>query len=580
MMECTERMKANPANRTVLRLAVLLPLLCLLACRRAAVTLPVQENISGRWQTSGDQLVLIHGERLMAQQELARFYQRRNYEPGWSENGVPRPCADSLIRQLAQAELEGLVGSSYHLAALIKLTQPQRLSRKPDKWAADQLAELDILLSDAFLLFASHLQSGRVNPRTFDAEWFVRRDSADVVVLLEEAVRNGEVCQKLEDLRPHHPSYRRLCQALARFRTLAQQGGWPIVEYVAKLEPGARSPRIAQVRRRLLVTGEWSGRSTAPDSLFYDDALVEAVKSFQTTHGLEPDGVIGWSTVQEMNVTAEQRCTQIIVNLERWRWLYRDLGDRHILVNIPTFELEVVEQDSIVMSMRVVVGKPARRTPVLSDIMTHLVLNPYWNVPVSIILHDMIPEIRRRPHYLSDRGIRLYPHWDIKRSPVNPASVDWSKLNKNNLPYLFRQDPGPENALGRVKFILHNDFDVYLHDSPTRGLFTRAERAFSSGCIRLQKPIDLAVYLLRDSPSWNREAIQRTIQTLREVTIALPRPLSVHLQYWTAWITAQGELRFGRDIYQRDQKVADALALQPKEIPIEQPSLASGAGEE
>ncbi len=579
-MEFNVTMKVTLLNQAAFRLAVLLSLLCLFACRRAAVTLPVQENLSGRWQAIGNQPVLIHGERLMAQQELASFYHRRNYEPGWSENGVPRPCVDSLIRQLSQAEQEGLAGSSYHLSTLMDLNQPQRFPRKQEKWTADQLAELDILLSDAFLLFASHLQSGRVNPRTFDAEWFVRRDSADVAVLLEEAVRNEEVCQKLEELRPRHPSYRRLCQALARFRTLAQQGGWPTVEYVAKLEPGARSPRIAQVRRRLLVTGEWSSRSTAPDSLFYDDALVEAVKSFQTRHGLEPDGVIGWSTVQEMNVTAEQRCTQIIVNLERWRWLYRDLGERHILVNIPTFELEVVEQDSIVMSMRVVVGKPARRTPVLSDIMTHLVLNPYWNVPVSIILHDMIPEIRRRPHYLSDRGIRLYPNWDIKRSPVDPGSVDWSKLNKNNLPYLFRQDPGPENALGRVKFVLHNDFDVYLHDSPTRGLFTRAERAFSSGCIRLQKPIDLAVHLLRDSPSWNREAIQATINTLREVTIALPRPYSVHLQYWTAWVNPQGELRFGRDIYQRDQKVADALALPPKEIPVERPSLAVDAGED
>jgi len=579
-MESCVRMKANPVPRAAFCLALLLSMVCLAACRRAAVTLPVQENISVRWQATGDQLVLIHGERLMAQQELARFYQQRNYEPGWSENGAPRPCVDSLIRELSQAEQEGLAGSCYHLSALMELNQPQRRSRNQEKWTADQLAELDILLSDAFLLFASLLQSGRVNPRTFDAEWFVRRDSADVVVLLEEAVRNGEVCQKLDDLRPRHPSYRRLCQALARFRTLAQQGAWPTVEYVAKLEPGARSPRIAQVRRRLRVTGEWTGRSAAPDSLFYDDALVEAVKSFQTTHGLEPDGIIGWSTVQEMNVTAEQRCTQIIVNLERWRWLYRDLGDRHIQVNIPTFELEVVEQDSIIMSMRVVVGKPARRTPVLSDIMTHLVLNPYWNVPVSIILHDMIPEIRRRPHYLSDRGIRLYPNWDIKRPPVDPGSVDWNKLNKNNLPYLFRQDPGPENALGRVKFVLHNDFDVYLHDSPTRGLFTRADRAFSSGCIRLQNPIDLAVYLLRDSPSWNREAILRTIQTQREATIALPRPYSVHLQYWTAWVNAQGELRFGRDIYQRDQKVANALALAPKVMLTERPSITAGAGEE
>jgi murein L,D-transpeptidase YcbB/YkuD len=372
------------------------------------------------------------------------------------------------------------------------------------------------------------------------------------------------VCQRLLDLRPQHPSYRRLCAALERYRRYAQNGGWPQVEYVAKLEPGAYSPRIAQVQRRLAVTGEWSADGASGDTLTYDDRLVQAVKLFQKQHGLEADGVIGWSTVQEMNVTAAERCRQIEVNLERWRWLYRDLGEYYILVNIPTFELEVVEQDSIVMTMNVVVGKPARRTPVLSDVMTHVVLNPHWNVPVSIILQDMIPEIRRNPRYLSDRGIRIYPNWDINQKPVDPQSVDWNTLNKNNLPYLFRQDPGPENALGRVKFVLHNDFDVYLHDSPARGLFARSERAFSSGCIRVQDPLRLAEHLLAKQPSWNAEAISRALQSNREVTIVLPQPYNIHLQYWTAWINGDGQLRFARDIYLRDQLVADALSAHPQ----------------
>ena len=499
----------------------------------------------------------------MAQSELTRFYQRRDFEPAWSENGIPRPCVDSLIEHLSHSHEEGLSSSVYHLSALTTLREPDLVAGRKRRWSADQLATLDILLSDAFLLYASHLQSGRVNPRTFDAEWTVRRDSADVELLLEEAVHNGEVCRRLRDLRPHHPAYHLLCQQLARYRTFAANGGWPQVDYVAKIEVNGYSSRIAQIRRRLAATGEYVAAAVLEDSLRYDETLAQAVRAFQERHGLESDGVIGWSTVQELNVTAEQRCTQIMVNLERWRWLYRDLGERYILVNIPTFELQVVEQDSLVMAMNVVVGKPARRTPVLSDIMTHMVLNPFWNVPVSIILHDMIPEIRRRPDYLTDRSIRIYPNWDISRAPVDPASVDWSGINKNNLPYLFRQDPGPENALGRIKFVLHNEFDIYLHDSPARGLFTRAERAFSSGCIRVQKPIDLAVHLLRESPMWNRDALSAALRSSREMTIPLPKPYNVHLQYWTAWINGQGHLRFGRDIYHRDQLVAAALNLQP-----------------
>lgn len=534
-----------------------------LACSRPMVTVPVQESLQTRLQRADSSMQRIRGENIFTFNALRTLYRERQFEPGWSVNGRLKPCVDSMIHHLSDAEGEGLSANVYHLEQLRQLRQPRQRQRNEPLWSADELADLDILLSDALLLFASHLQSGRVNPATFDAEWHVHRDSADVVHLLAEVFDRGLVCQRLLDLRPQHPSYRRLCSALATYQQYAQKGGWPQVEYVAKLEPGAYSPRISQVRRRLAVTGEWSAEQVAGDTLLYDDQLVQSVKLFQKRHGLEEDGVIGWSTVQEMNVTAEERCRQITVNLERWRWLYRDLGEYYILVNIPTFELEVVEHDSIVMTMKVVVGKPARRTPVLSDVMTHVVLNPYWNVPVSIILQDMIPEIRRNPRYLSDRGIRIYPSWDITRAPVDPQSVDWHKLNRNNLPYLFRQDPGPENALGRVKFVLHNDYDVYLHDTPARGLFARSERAFSSGCIRVQEPLRLAQHLLARQPSWTAEAIHRVLQSNREVTIVLPQPYNIHLQYWTAWINGDGQLRFARDIYLRDQRVADALTAQP-----------------
>ena len=285
-------------------------------------------------------------------------------------------------------------------------------------------------------------------------------------------------------------------------------------------------------------------RASAPIDEVFDAALERGLQRFQERHGLDADGAVGTSTLTALNVPAEARVRQIELNMERWRWLPQTLGERYILVNIANFALDVVERGRSVLAMRVVVGKPARRTPFFSADMTYLVLNPHWHVPPTIAIQDKLPLIRRDPGYVARQNFKLFRHGEGGVTRVDPMSVDWSSVSARNFPYQLRQDPGPRNALGRVKFMFPNPYHVYLHDTPARELFAKTERAFSSGCIRLEKPIELAEYLLRDDPQWSR---QKIVASRREgpsrLCICLTR-IPVHLLYWTAWANEDGNCTF------------------------------------
>jgi murein L,D-transpeptidase YcbB/YkuD len=288
------------------------------------------------------------------------------------------------------------------------------------------------------------------------------------------------------------------------------------------------------------------------------------VRVFQARHGLEADGVIGATTRAALNVPVEARVQQIATNLDRWRWLPQHLGARYLIVNIPNFTLEVMEQDHIAMSMRVVVGTPQNPTPVFSDTMTHIALSPYWRVPPGIARREILPRLRRQPGYLATQNIKLLRVQDGGVQEVNPRSIDWSTVTARNFNYALRQEPGPANALGGVKFIFPNAFNVYMHDTPQRALFARPERAFSHGCVRLEQPIALAEYVLRGAPSWHRDKILATIARRVERYVELPEALPVHLVYWTAWVSDTGTLHFRPDIYGADAlaDIAPAVAQQ------------------
>ena len=284
-----------------------------------------------------------------------------------------------------------------------------------------------------------------------------------------------------------------------------------------------------------------------------------AVIDFQSRHGLEVDGVVGPATLAALNTSLEEKVKRIRLNLERWRWMPEDLGSRHVQVNIADFQLIAFEQGQVVLEMKIIAGRDYRQTPVFSDRISYMVLNPSWYVPQSIAVKDKLPLIKKNPGYLAQQRIKVYSSWKGDAKEINPYYIDWSKVSASNFYYRLRQSPGPNNALGRIKFMFPNRFNVYLHDTPSRELFNKTNRTFSSGCIRIQYPEELALYLLKDDPRWNQERLHKALNSMKEQSIRLLSPVPVHLLYWTVFVDNDGVVQFRNDIYGRDAQLAKAL---------------------
>ena len=501
-------------------------------------------------------ILAVGDDRILAVVALREFYERRAFAPAWTGEGRPTASARELLRAIGNTAADGLRPGDYHQADL-----SDRLAQAAP-WTLGRQVDLELLLTDAFLLLASHHLAGRLDPESIDPEWRATRRGRDLAAVLEQAIGSGAVTAALNDQLPPQPGYRKLRAALARYRKIAADGGWLPVSEGSKMEPGVTGPRVDELAARLGVTAE-SGR--------YDETLENAVKAFQTRHGLDADGVIGPKTLEALNVPVESRIRQLEVNLERWRWLPQDLGNRHILVNIAGFHLEAMESGRDTLDMRVIVGKGYRRTPVFSDLMSYLVLNPSWEVPYKIASQDILPQVKKDPGIFAVKGFTLLGGWGADARVIDPAGVEWGRIPAGTFPYRLRQEPGPLNALGRIKFMFPNAFNVYLHDTPARELFARSERTFSSGCIRIEKPLDLAIWLLEGQEGWSRAALDAALAEGRERTVRLARPAAVHLLYWTAWIDDDGELQLRNDIYGRDKRVHDALEEEPPSAVEAQP---------
>jgi murein L,D-transpeptidase YcbB/YkuD len=443
----------------------------------------------------------------------------------------------TLINRLTRAEEDGLDPSQYPITTLE--------ARRSSVATADtsSVAETELFFSAVFLAYASDLKVGRLSPRKLDPELFAQTKTIDGVAVLAKLSDYKDLNVFFRLWAPHNPEYRALRVLLSVHREIAASGGWPTVPPGETLKPGMRNSRISRMRARLRASGDITVDSAKPD--VYDPALVMAVKRFQKRHGLEPDGVVGKQTVAAMNIAVEERIRQIVLNMERWRWLPEDLGDSYILVNIAGFKLHLVDAGAVWDRMRVAVGKPYRRTPVFSDRIRYLEFNPYWTVPYSIATRDLLPKIKENPGILKVKGYELLR--DGKS--VAPETINWSSLSRNNFP---------------------NQFAVYLHDTPGRQVFGHASRAFSSGCIRLARPIDLAEEVLRDTPDWNRERIDAVLETGKRTVVNLKKPLPVHLTYSTAWSGEGGTINFRPDIYGRDKSLHEALF--PQKAALRQPT--------
>ena len=487
-------------------------------------------------------------ERVHARETLRRFYPERNFAPVWITEDGPLPHAEAFMDWLVTGPArQGLRSEHYHLDAVESL--------EIDRIGA--LVDLELALSDAFLIVGSHFLAGRLNPETLDSEWLANRRHRDLAPLLDEAGSGAGAL--LESLLPTASEYRALVNRLAELRRIRDNGGWSAIDDGPTLRSGDSGARVGQLVDRLRASGDLA----APAGDVFDATVEAAVVAFQGRHGLAADGIVGRATLAALSRTVQERINQIIVNLERWRWLPETLGDRYVIVNIAGFSLDVIEDGERRLNMRVVVGRPFRRTPVFSDTIRYLVLNPSWEVPTRIATQDKLPLIRQDPAYLANQGYELLQGWGADERRVDPMSIDWAAMTARSFNYRLRQSPGPLNALGQVKFMFPNSFSVYLHDTPSRELFGEDARAFSSGCIRLEQPLELAALLLGDDPQWTRGAIDGAVADGRERTVSLRRPIPVHLLYWTVWVDDNGVLQFRDDIYGRDGPVLNELREDP-----------------
>jgi murein L,D-transpeptidase YcbB/YkuD len=404
--------------------------------------------------------------------------------------------------------------------------------------------------------YAADVGRGHVDPAPVSVLWRVQPRRFDVRAVLQQAAESGRPDDVIDGVRPRHPQYAALREALRRYAAgAAEEARLATLPAGLRLRPGARSPQVAALRARLALWGDLDGSAVAARGDVLDRPLVDALRHFQARHGLAAQGVLDADTVAALNTSAADRVRQIALNLERWRWQPPPPPGRSVLVNIPTFELHAYADGREALAMRVITGRPETPTPVFAQEMTAVVFSPYWNVPTNIALDETMPAVLRDRSYLRRMNLEVLRGDEV----VDPARVDWRRDAGR---VSFRQRPGAGNALGLVKFLLPNSFNVYLHDTPSAPLFLRPQRALSHGCVRVQQPEALARWVLEGAPGWTRERIAGAMRAGRERAVGLPEPIPVGIVYFTVWIDAEGTVEFRPDVYRHD--AAQAPLLEPR----------------
>lgn len=477
-------------------------------------------------------------------QGLERYYGQRAFAPIWFDESGLRENAHLAIAAMAEANDHALNPSNYGPLRLVQLSET---AQSPEEWA-----QFDLELSLQFLRYATHLSSGRVQPNKINKALNLFPNRPAPEMLFENAELSTDFSAFLEGLAPRSDNYARLKRRLAQYRAKAAEGGFTIVPEGEVLKPDMPDPRIAVLRERLIEEDVPGAADHTGDA--YDGTLVEAVKVFQEYHGLETDGVIGKNTLARLNMPIEEKLIQMELNMERRRWMRDNLGDFYVFVNLADQNLKVVRNGKTIHTTRVVVGKPYHATPVFSDQMEYVEINPYWNVPYSIATKEYLPKLKGNPSALSSQNIRIFQDGN----EIAATQIAWNSYSGKNFPFRLRQDPGKRNALGRIKFMFPNEFNIYIHDTPSKSLFARSERAFSHGCIRVSDPFALADVLLEHlNPApgqWEQ------IRDSGDRKVIKPKvPIEVHLTYLTAWMNKDGSTHFRKDIYGRDEVLLKAL---------------------
>lgn len=480
---------------------------------------------------------------------LPELYENNEFQRLWTNSRN----VEDLFNAIRTIDEDGLRPDDYHFTKIEQL-RSRIGSGTPSDPAL--LADFDLLLTDSLIRLGYHLIAGKVDPEEHHPHWNlgVEIDDDKPAVAIQEILDAGNLAKEIEALRPQSIVYSNFKSALKKYRAIKSDGGWEPLPEGPTLKKGMKDNRILLLRKRLKITGDLD--SDASNSDGFDDQLEQAVIRFQNRHHLTADGAVGKQTLAALNVPVENRIDQIRINLERARWVLHAISGQFVIVDIAGFEVFVYKDDEIVWTSRVQVGKPYRETPVFKSEITYLDLNPTWTIPPGILSKDILPAVKKDPNYLKKRNIKVI---DRNGKAVNQETIDWSKYTGRNFPYQLRQEPGPDNAMGLIKIMFPNKHLVFIHDTPSKSLFERTDRTFSSGCIRTEKPFELAELLLDDPAKWNMETFKQIIDSGRTQTVRLAKPVPILLFYWTVAVGPDGTVRFKTDPYKRDAEVLQGL---------------------
>lgn len=496
------------------------------------------------------------------------FYGDRDYKLAWFRGDNLVPEADKFLEAVNNASKEGLDPKQYKLVdfpTLIKQYEEAKDSAK-----VELQKKIDVGLTASYFHYASDFYTGRVDPKADNTiTWDVKKNKIKLHKALQTILRERESTYPYYEFEALHAGYSKLRDKLKEYRTLEQKGGWQKVELgnLKSIKKGDTTQVVLALRKRLDPFGKLNVND--PKMRLYDAQLETQVKKFQALHGLDTDGVVGGHTLKTMNIPVSERIQQIMINMERWRWIPKrmvpkSLDQRYIWVNIPEYKLYIYEDEDgepdaeraykKVMEMRVIVGKTMNSTPIFSDKLEYVVLAPYWNVPNSIVEKEIKPKMLNNPGWLANNNMEIVTK-EKEPKPISESSIDWAGVTEKNFPYMVREKPGPKNSLGSIKFLFPNEYAVYLHDTPADALFAQTERNFSHGCVRVEKPVELAKYLLKGMNEWDESSIRETMNGGEEKWITLPKQVQVYLVYFTSWVDENGDIHFREDLYKHDKKL-------------------------
>lgn len=487
---------------------------------------------------------VIDKQKIFSKSLLPDSYKNTNFSQLW----LSEKNRNDAIYALQHSEEHGLLPGDYHLNDITEL------NNRYSELSSQERAYLDILITDGTILYAYHLIRGKVNPHDLSFSWnFIEHQfPEDTKQYLRKALDEENLSEALNNLEPQDDEYALLKRKLAENKTVINNGGWDVVKVKTPLHEGDSDAGTVNLRKRLTAQGYYKDKATdAQTNNIYDAKLVLAVKHFQKEHGLNSDGVIGKHTLSIINTSAKEYQKKIICSLERRRWINYPTDEPYIKVNIPAYKMEFIENNKSVYSSNVVIGKINKKTPMFTKRLKLVVLNPTWTLPRSITTTETLSRLKANPNYLDSHNMDLI---DRNGNVVGNHGIDWHKYKKGHFPYTVRQGPGPHNALGQVKFLFPNKYSIYLHDTPSKYLFSKEKRAFSHGCIRLQNPLDFAEFLLKreNEDYWTRKRIDEIIKTSKTKNIRLKHEYPVLLMYMTAGCSVDGDVFYLEDVYNRD----------------------------